>query len=152
MSAAAGSRTGAGVQAAAAAGESAWFSRNPDKAWAEKFYLLFVPVFFAYNAVVQGMGWLDVGTFWHAVQNLGMWLPYCVFLPWWLRRRSGIPTPNTSSSRPATTGTPARIARPTGESSSNTLPSSRRSAAATAATRIRSSTSRTTTATPRCVS
>ena len=36
------------------------------------------------------MGWLDVGTFWHVVQNLGMWLPYCVFLPAWLRRNSGL--------------------------------------------------------------
>ena len=51
--------------------DSLWFSRNPDKAWAEKFYLGFIPVFFAYNAVVQRMGWLDVGTGWHVVQNLG---------------------------------------------------------------------------------
>ena len=67
-----------------------WFSRNPDKAWAEKLFLGFVPVFFAYNAVVQRMGWLDVGTGWHLIQNLGMWLPYCVGLPAWLRRRSGV--------------------------------------------------------------
>jgi len=68
-----------------------WFSSNPDKAWAEKLFLGFVPVFLAYNAVVQRMGWLDVGTGWHVVQNLGMWLPYCVFLPAWLRRGSGVP-------------------------------------------------------------
>jgi cycloeucalenol cycloisomerase len=49
-----------------------------------------VPVFLAYNALVQGMGWLDVGTGWHLAQNLGMWLPYCVLLPAWLRRRSGV--------------------------------------------------------------
>jgi len=67
-----------------------WFSRNPDKAWAEKFFLSFVPVFFAYNALVQRMGWLDVGTGWHVAQNLGMWLPYCVLLPAWLRRGSGV--------------------------------------------------------------
>ena len=67
-----------------------WFSRNPDKAWGEKFFLGFVPVFFAYNAVIQQMGWLDVGTGWHAVQNLGMWLPWCVLLPAWLRRGSGV--------------------------------------------------------------
>ena len=68
-----------------------WFSRNPDKAWGEKFFLSFVPVFFAYNALVQQMGWLDVGTFWHVAQNLLMWLPYCVLLPAWLRRDSGVP-------------------------------------------------------------
>ena len=67
-----------------------WFSTNPDKAWAEKFFLTFVPVFFLYNAVVQSMGWLDVGNFWHVVQNAGMWIPYCLFLPAWLRRHSGV--------------------------------------------------------------
>ncbi len=67
-----------------------WFSKNPDKAWAEKFYLTFIPVFFAYNAMIQRMGWLDVGDFWHIAQNVLMWLPYCVILPWWLRRNSGV--------------------------------------------------------------
>jgi cycloeucalenol cycloisomerase len=67
-----------------------WFSRNPDKAWAEKLFLGFVPVFLAYNAAVQAMGWLDVGTGWHLAQNLGMWIPYCVLLPAWLRRGSGV--------------------------------------------------------------
>ena len=65
---------------------SRWLSSNPDKAWAETLYLLFVPVFFAYNAAIQALGWLDTSTFWHVVQNLGMWLPYCVLLPAWLRR------------------------------------------------------------------
>ncbi|MDB3856192.1 hypothetical protein N9284_01720 [Halieaceae bacterium] len=32
-----------------------WFSRNPDRAWAEKFFLIFIPIFFAYNAVIQQM-------------------------------------------------------------------------------------------------
>jgi cycloeucalenol cycloisomerase len=70
---------------------SPWFSANPDKAWNEKWFLGFVPVFFAYNALVQQMGWLDVSSFWHVAQNLAMWLPYCVLLPAWLRRRSGVP-------------------------------------------------------------
>jgi len=69
----------------------AWLSDNPDKAWAEKLYLLFIPVFVAYNATVQQMGWLDAGTFWHVVQNLGMWVPYCVLLPAWLRRGNAVP-------------------------------------------------------------
>jgi len=67
-----------------------WLSRNPDKAWAEKFYLGFIPVFLVYNGLIQRMGWLDVGNFWHVVQNLGMWVPYCVLLPAWLRRNSGV--------------------------------------------------------------
>jgi len=70
---------------------SRWFSPNPDKAWGEKFFLTFIPVFFAYNALIQGMGWLDTDSFWHVVQNLGMWVPYCILLPAWLRRNSGVP-------------------------------------------------------------
>ncbi len=65
-----------------------WFSRNPDKAWAEKFFLTFVPIFFVYNGVIQQMGWLDVGNGWHITLNLLMWVPYCVLLPAWLRRHS----------------------------------------------------------------
>ena len=75
----------------AASASSPWFSANPDKAWNEKLFLTFVPVFFAYNALVQQLGWLDAGSFWHVAQNLGMWLPYCVLLPAWLRRRSEVP-------------------------------------------------------------
>jgi len=67
-----------------------WFSRNPDKAWGEKFFLTFVPFWFVYNIVVQAMGWLDTGNFWNITQNVLMWLPYCVLLPWFLRRNSGI--------------------------------------------------------------
>ncbi|MAG31326.1 MAG: hypothetical protein CL908_10615 [Deltaproteobacteria bacterium] len=67
-----------------------WFSSNPDKAWGEKFFLTFVPVFFVYNGVVQSTGWLDAGDFWHVAQNLLMWVPYCVLLPAWLRRHSGV--------------------------------------------------------------
>jgi cycloeucalenol cycloisomerase len=67
-----------------------WLSRNPDKAFGERLFLGFVPVFLAYNALVQQMGWLDAGNFWHAVQNLGMWIPWCVLLPAWLRRGSGV--------------------------------------------------------------
>ena len=68
-----------------------WLSANPDKAFAEKLYLLFLPVFVAYNAALQALGWLDAGTGWHLVQNFAMWFPYCVALPAWLRRRSYVP-------------------------------------------------------------
>jgi cycloeucalenol cycloisomerase len=71
--------------------QSRWFSGNPDKAWGEKFFLGFVPFWFVYNLAMQKMGWLDTGNFWNIVQNLLMWIPYCVILPWFLRRHSGIP-------------------------------------------------------------
>jgi len=67
-----------------------WFSKNPDRAWAEKLYLYFIPLFFIYNVAMQKMGWLDTGNFWNITQNLIMWLPYCVLLPMWLRRKSGV--------------------------------------------------------------
>lgn len=67
-----------------------WFSTNPDKAWAEKYFLAYIPVFFAYNALMQMTGWLDAGNFWHITQNLLMWFPFCVVLPWFLRRNSGV--------------------------------------------------------------
>ncbi len=67
-----------------------WFSKNPDRAWAEKFYLIFIPIFFAYNALMQKMGWVSAGNFWHITQDLLMWLPYCVVLPLILRRNSGV--------------------------------------------------------------
>lgn len=68
-----------------------WFSPNDDKAWAERFYLFFIPVFFGYNALIQNMGWLDVGNFWHVAQNLLMWVPYCIALPMFLRRDQPLP-------------------------------------------------------------
>jgi cycloeucalenol cycloisomerase len=79
------------MNTAPALSRTRWFSANPDKAWAEKFFLTYVPIFFLYNGVVQGMGWLDTNNFWHITQNLCMWIPYCVLLPAWLRRDSGIP-------------------------------------------------------------
>ena len=68
-----------------------WFSPNPDKAWAEKFFLTVVPYWFFYNMAMVQMGWLETGTFWNIMQNLLMWVPYCVLLPWFLRRHSGTP-------------------------------------------------------------
>ncbi len=68
-----------------------WFSRNPDKAWAEKFFLTLIPFWFFYNMLMVQMGWLETGTFWNFMQNFLMWFPYCVILPWFLRRNSGVP-------------------------------------------------------------
>jgi cycloeucalenol cycloisomerase len=67
-----------------------WFSRNPDKAWAEKFFLIFLPIFFGINGLIMSQGWLDVGNFWNITQNLLMWVPYCLILPALLRRNSGV--------------------------------------------------------------
>ena len=52
-----------------------WFSKNPSKAWAEKFFLYYLPFFFAINAGKQVFGWMNVGTFWHIVQNVLMLAP-----------------------------------------------------------------------------
>ena len=73
-----------------AAGPSTWFSANTDKAWAERHFLLFIPVWFLFNMGIQAAGWLNTGNFWNIAQNLLMWLPWCVALPWWLRRDSGV--------------------------------------------------------------
>lgn len=67
-----------------------WFSRNPDKAWGEKFFLAFLPLFLIVNGTIMRMGWLDVGNFWNVMQNLLMWVPYCLLLPAYLRRNSGV--------------------------------------------------------------
>jgi cycloeucalenol cycloisomerase len=70
---------------------SKWFSPNPDKAFAEKLFLPYLFFFFAYEALLQQMGWVNVNDFWGIVTTLIVWLPYLVFLPAFLRRNSGIP-------------------------------------------------------------
>ncbi len=67
-----------------------WFSQNPDKAWGEKFLLTVIPFWFIYNMAMVQMGWLNTGNFWNIMQNVLMWIPYCVVLPWFLRRNSGV--------------------------------------------------------------
>jgi hypothetical protein len=52
-----------------------WFSANPSKAWAEKFFLCYLPFFFALNAGKQIFGWLNAGNFWHIAQNVLMLAP-----------------------------------------------------------------------------
>lgn len=70
-----------------------WFSPNPDKAWAEKFFLIYLPFFFFINGAKQAFGWMNVGTFWHLAQNLALLLPLIIIpalmrpaktgRPWW---------------------------------------------------------------------
>jgi cycloeucalenol cycloisomerase len=52
-----------------------WFSRNPSKAWGEKFFLCYLPFFFLLNAGKQAFGWLDAGNTWHVAQNILMLAP-----------------------------------------------------------------------------
>jgi cycloeucalenol cycloisomerase len=68
-----------------------WFSANDDKAWAEKFYLCFIPVWLGFNWLYVTMGWFDCGNFWNIAQSVLMWMPYCVFLPLILRRKVALP-------------------------------------------------------------
>lgn len=70
-----------------------WFSRNPDKAWGEKFFLAYIPYFFGLNGAKQALGWMNVSTFWHVVQNVALLLPLLLIpavlrpgktgRPWW---------------------------------------------------------------------
>jgi len=49
---------GASVDAAAVGGARAgWFSENPDKAWVEKFFLIYSPLWIAAMAVMMLTGW-----------------------------------------------------------------------------------------------
>ncbi|MFT5041002.1 MAG: cycloeucalenol cycloisomerase [Hyphomicrobiaceae bacterium] len=56
-----------------------WFSKNPSKAWAEKFFLAYLPIFFLINAVKQAAGWVDVGNVAHLAQNVGMLVPLYLY-------------------------------------------------------------------------
>jgi cycloeucalenol cycloisomerase len=67
-----------------------WFSENPDKAWGEKFFLSFLPIFLIFNEVMIQKGWLETGNFWNVAQNFLLWVPYCILLPAYLRRNSGV--------------------------------------------------------------
>lgn len=69
---------------------SKWFSSNPDKAFGEKLFLSYFPFFMGYQALLQGMGWVDVNDFWGVVTTLITWVPYLILLPLILRRNSGI--------------------------------------------------------------
>ena len=55
-----------------------WFSKNPSKAWGEKFFLCYLPFFFLLNGGKQAFGWLDAGNAWHVGQNILMLAPLYV--------------------------------------------------------------------------
>ncbi|MGI9288081.1 MAG: hypothetical protein ACR2P1_22040 [Pseudomonadales bacterium] len=52
-----------------------WFSKNPSKAWGEKFFLCYLPFFFFLNVGKQAFGWMDAGNLWHIGQNIIMLAP-----------------------------------------------------------------------------
>jgi len=70
---------------------SQWFSSDPDKAWAEKFFLAYSPVWMALMAVMMLTGWVnsfsDTALLFHACLVA---LPLVV-VPALLRRKSTIP-------------------------------------------------------------
>ena len=66
------------------AGSGHWFSKNPSKAWAEKFFLAYLPLFFILNGAKQAFGWMNVDTFWHITQNLALLLPLYI-IPFLIR-------------------------------------------------------------------
>jgi cycloeucalenol cycloisomerase len=66
-----------------------WFSRNPSKAWGEKFFLCYLPFFFALNAGKQAFGWMDAGNLWHVGQNILMLAPLYI-IPFLIRDETSL--------------------------------------------------------------
>ena len=68
-----------------------WFSDNDDRAWAEKFYLTYIPVFFVISAITSRTGFSIAGNWQNLLGGFLVWLPFCVLLPLWLRRGHPLP-------------------------------------------------------------
>lgn len=68
-----------------------WFSANPDRAWAEKFFLLYSPVWMILMGIMMPTGW--VNTFSNGALLLHSLLVAAplIVVPALLRRHSGIP-------------------------------------------------------------
>jgi cycloeucalenol cycloisomerase len=56
-----------------------WFSRNPSKAWGERFFLAYLPFFLAINASKQAFGLMNAGTIGHLAQNVAMLAPLYLY-------------------------------------------------------------------------
>src|SRR5947208_6156916 len=82
-------------------GDARWFAAHPAKAWGERLYLLYAPVWMTAMAVVQHSdayrAWRDVG---HLLFSLALFLPLWV-IPVRFRRRpiAGDRSPRVTSSR-----------------------------------------------------
>jgi cycloeucalenol cycloisomerase len=70
---------------------TAWFSKDEDKAWAEKFFLLYSPVWMAFMGMMMLTGWVN------SFSNLALVLHSClvalplVVVPFLFRRKTDIP-------------------------------------------------------------
>lgn len=68
-----------------------WLSDNADRAWAEKFYLAYIPVFFIISGITSRTGLSLAGNWQNLGAGLLVWLPWCVLLPLYLRRNHPLP-------------------------------------------------------------
>ncbi len=68
-----------------------WLSDNDDRAWAEKLYLWYIPVFFIISAITSRTGFSVAGNWQNLLAGFLVWLPFCVLLPLYLRRNHPLP-------------------------------------------------------------
>lgn len=68
-----------------------WLSANDDKAWGERLYLWFIPVFFLLTGISTATGLNDASSGWNLALGFMVWLPYCVILPLFARRNRPLP-------------------------------------------------------------
>ncbi len=68
-----------------------WLSDNDDRAWAEKLYLWYIPVFFILSAITSRTGLSTAGNWPNLIGGLLVWAPWCVVLPLYLRRNHPLP-------------------------------------------------------------
>ena len=68
-----------------------WLSDNDDRAWAEKLYLWYIPVFFLISGITSRTGFSLAGNWQNLIAGFLVWLPFCVLLPLWLRRNHPLP-------------------------------------------------------------
>lgn len=68
-----------------------WLSDNDDRAWAEKLYLAYIPVFFVISAITSRTGFSLAGDWQNLLAGFLVWLPFCVLLPLYLRRNHPLP-------------------------------------------------------------
>lgn len=68
-----------------------WLSDNDDRAWAEKLYLAYIPVFFVISAITSRSGLSVAGNWQNLLGGFLVWLPFCILLPLYLRRNHPLP-------------------------------------------------------------
>ena len=68
-----------------------WLSDNDDRAWAERLYLWYIPVFFVLAGITSRSGLSVAGDWRNLFAGFLVWASYCVILPLWLRRDHPLP-------------------------------------------------------------